>query len=78
MSCVPTSLHVRSSRPRKRMDFLWKNLDFPEVKRTNSSRRSADESYVDDRMDALYKLDLQDDYPMFYLSSKGYRETPQI
>ena len=31
-------------------------MNYPEMKRTNSSKRSADEANVGDIMDALYKL----------------------
>ena len=59
-------------------DLLWKTMDFPETKRTNSTRRSADEANVVDIMNALYKLDLQGDGPMFYVSPKGIGRLPRF
>ena len=59
-------------------ELLWKTMGFPEIKRTNSSRRSADEANVVDIMDALYKLDLQDDGPMFFVSPKGIGRLPRF
>ena len=53
-------------------------MDFPETKRTNSTRRSADEANVVDIMNALYKLDLQGDGPMFYVSPKGIGRLPRF
>ena len=45
---------------------------------TNSTRRSADEANVVDIMNALYKLDLQDDGPMFYVSPKCIGRLPRF
>ena len=59
-------------------DLLWKTMDFTEIKRTDSSKRSADDANVVDIMDALYKLDLQDDGPMFFVSPKGIGRLPRF
>ena len=53
-------------------------MNYPEMKRTNSSKRSADEANVVDIMDALYKLDIVDDGPLFYVNPKGIGRLPRF
>ena len=67
--------HFSSSEISEAKDELWKTMNYPEMKRTNSS---ADEANVGDIMDALYKLDIVDDGPLFYVNPKRYREASKI
>ena len=53
-------------------------MNYPEMKRTNSSKRSADVANVGDIMDALYKLDIVDDGPLFYVNPKGIGRLPRF
>ena len=70
--------HFSSSEISEAKDELWKTMNYPEMKRTNSSKRSVDEANVVDIMNALYKLDIVDDGPLFYVNSKGIGRLPRF
>ena len=67
-----------SSEISEAKDELWKTMNYPEMKRTNSSKRSVDEANVGDIMDKLYKLDIVDDGPLFYVNPKGIGRLPRF
>ena len=70
--------HFSSSEISEAKHKVWKTMNYPEMKRTNSSKRSADEANVVDIMDALYKLDIVDDGPLFYVNPKGIGRLPRF
>ena len=70
--------HFSSSEISEAKDELWKTMNYPEMKRTNSSKRSVDEANVGDIMDKLYKLDIMDDGPLFYVNPKGIGRLPRF
>ena len=53
-------------------------MEYAEMKRTNSSKRTADEVHIDDILRALYKLDQMDDIPFFYIDLKGIGRLPRF
>ena len=53
-------------------------LQLSEVKRTNSSNRSASEANVSDIMGALYKMDRSSDYQQFYVDPTGIGRLPRF
>ena len=59
-------------------DGLWDKLQLSEVKRTNSSNRSASEANVSDIMGALYKMDRSSDYQQFYVGPTGIGRLPRF
>ena len=53
-------------------------MEYAETERTNSSKRTADEANISDILAALYKLDLMDDIPLFYINPKGIGRLPRF
>ena len=57
---------------------LWDKLQLFEVKRTDSSKRSASEANISDIMGALYKLDGSSSYQQFYVDPTGIERLPRF
>ena len=70
--------HFSSTEISVAKDVLWKTMEYAEMKRTNSSKRTADEAHIDDILRALYKLDQMDDIPLFYIDPKGIGRLPRF
>ena len=70
--------HFSSEEISEAKDVLWDKLQLSEVKRTNSSKRSASEANVSDIMGALYKMDRSSDYQQFYVDPTGIGRLPRF
>ena len=70
--------HFSADEISEAKDVLWDKLQLSEVKRTNSSKRSASEANVSDIMGALYKMDRSSDYQQFYVDPTGIGRLPRF
>ena len=70
--------HFSADEISEAKDVLWDKLQLSEVKRANSSNRSASEANVSDIMGALYKMDRSSDYQQFYVDPTGIGRLPRF